>query len=226
MFDLGVITTNWEILLRGALETLRLAGASCVLALLIGVSLGIVRTLPLRPLTWASRIYVEIWRGTPLLVQMYLLYFGLPSFGIVLSPFVAATIALSNNTGCYMAELVRSAIQGVSRGQVEAARALGLSYWQSLRLCVLPPAGLRALPGITGDLMDTVKWSSVAAVVVVPEATQVVGSIINLTFQGFGSLFLLLGLYYLAINYVIARLGRRLERSIARRQMGRVPANG
>jgi len=215
-FDPMQVVDNTRILLKGAGMTLLLSAASVVLAAVVGGVLGVMRSSTSRPVAWGSRAYVEIIRGTPLLVQMYMLYYGFPSLGITLSAFTAAAVALANNTGAYTAEIVRGAVQSVERSQPESARALGMGYWATYWRVVAPQALPIALPALVGEVVDIVKWSALASVVVVPEATQVVYQIVGRSYRGFGSLFLTLAVFYLLVTGLVAAVSRRVERRMTR----------
>ena len=216
VFDLHQVTDNLGILAAGAGTTLLLALTAIVLAAIVGVALAAMRSAPWKPVLWVSRAYIELIRGTPLLVQMYILYYGLPSLGLTLSAFQAAAIALALNSGAYVGEILRSAIQSVERSQRESGRAVGLSFWATQRRIVLPQAAPLALPSLVGEVVDIVKWSSLGSIVVVPEATQVVYQIVNQSYRGFGILFLVLAAFYLVVTALIAALSRRLERRMTR----------
>jgi len=216
MFDLSQVWNNTGALAMGAATTLLLSLTAIALAAVIGVFLAIVRSSPLWPLAWGSRVYVEVIRGTPLLVQMYILYYGLPSLGITFSAFTAAALALAINSGAYVGEILRSAIQSVGRSQRESAIAVGMSKLATQTRIVFPQAFPIALPALVGEIIDIIKWSSLGTIVVVPEATQVVYRIVSQSYRGFGILFLVLAAFYLCVTGALALLSRRLERRLTR----------
>ena len=120
MFDLAQVRNNAAVLASGAATTLLLSSTAILLAAVLGLLLAILRSFSWRPLLWGSRTYVELIRGTPLLVQMYIVYYGLPSIGVTLSAFNSAAVALAFNSAAYVAEILRSAIQSVGKSQSES----------------------------------------------------------------------------------------------------------
>lgn len=169
---MSVVLDNLDVFLDGMRRTLELSVLSFLFAFVVGVVVAALRVSPVPPLRWASATYVELVRNTPLLVLMFLMVFGLPSVGFTYSYFVSAIIVLSAYTGTFVAETVRSGINAVSKGQAEAARAVGLTFPQVLRLVVLPQA-LRTVVGPLGGIfIALLKNSSLAAVIAVPELTS------------------------------------------------------
>jgi ABC-type amino acid transport system permease subunit len=147
---------------------------------------------------------------------MYILYYGLPSLGITLSPMTAAALALAINSGAYIGEILRAAVQAVPRAQSESSRAVGMGFVTTQIRVVYPQALPLALPGLVGEAIDIVKWSAIGSIVVVPEATQVVTQIVAQSYRGFGIMFLLLALFYLVLTASLAALGRKLEQRLTR----------
>lgn len=153
-------------------RTLELSVLSFVLAFILGIAVAALRVSPVPPLRWASATYVELVRNTPLLVLMFLMVFGLPSIGFTYSYFTSAIVVLSAYTGTFVAETLRSGINAVSKGQAEAARAIGLTFPQMIRLVVMPQA-LRTVVGPLGGIfIALLKNSSLAVVINVPELTS------------------------------------------------------
>ena len=216
MFDPAQVLDNLTLLAAGAWKTLALSATAVVLAGVVGLILAALRSAPWRGLSGVARAYIELIRGTPLLVQMYVLYYGLPSLGITLSAFIAAALALALNSGAYVGEILRSAVQSVERSQRESGRAMGMSYFATQVRIVYPQALPIALPSLIGEVVDIVKWSSLASIVVVPEATQVVYLIVSQSYRGFGILFLTLAAFYLAVTGALSWLARRFERRVTR----------
>jgi glutamate transport system permease protein len=168
---MSVVLDNLDVFLEGMRRTLELSLLSFALAMLIGVVVAAFRVSPVPPLRWASATYIELIRNTPLLVLMALMVFGLPSAGFTFSYFTSAIIVLSFYTGTFVAETVRSGVNSVSKGQAEAARAIGLTFPQTLRLVVMPQA-LRTVVGPLGGIfIALLKNSGLAAVINVPELT-------------------------------------------------------
>lgn len=222
MFDLSLVIDNGPRLALGALTTVLLAALAITGALLIGTILGLARNSSRRVLRVLTRGYVDLIRGTPLLIQMYLIYYALPGVGITLDAFPSAALALTLNSSAYITEIVRGSINSVPRSQVEAGRALGLSPARVLLRITAPQALRVAIPPLVGEFIDVVKWSSVASIVVVTEVTQVVTTIIGRTFSfvGYVQLSVLLTLFYLALTSSMSALGRMLERRVSRHAIG------
>jgi His/Glu/Gln/Arg/opine family amino acid ABC transporter permease subunit len=169
---MSVVFDNLDIFLQGMRRTLELSVLSFALAMVLGIVVAALRVSPVPPLRWASATYVELIRNTPLLVLMFLMVFGLPSVGVTFSFYTSAILVLSAYTGTFVAETIRSGINAVSKGQVEAARAIGLTFPQLLRLVVLPQA-LRTVVGPLGGIfIALLKNSSLAVVIAVPELTS------------------------------------------------------
>ncbi len=155
------VIDNLGILIEGFKTTIALSIIAAFLSLAIGVVVAVMRIAPTGGLRLIGAVYVEFFRNTPLLVQAYAVYFGLPKLGVRLDPFIAGTIALSLYTGAYVAETVRSGILSIPTGQTEAARSLGLGYIQTLRLVILPQALRIVLPPLGNLLIAMVKNSAI-----------------------------------------------------------------
>ncbi len=128
-----------------------------------------MRMSPLWPVRWLARFYISIFRGTPLIAQLFMIYYGLPQFGIELDPIPAAMIGLSLNTAAYTSETLRAAISAIDKGQWEAAASIGMTPWQTLRRAILPQAARVALPPLSNSFISLVKDTSLAATIQVPE---------------------------------------------------------
>ncbi len=198
---------------QGALVTLVMALAAMLLAAPLGMLLALVRT-ETRPLGRAAAVYVEVVRGTPVLLQLYLLYYGLA--GVVsLSPWTAAILGLGLNYAAYEAEIYRGALAAVPVGQWEAALAIGMTRRMALREIILPQALRLALPGVTNDFISLLKDSSLVSVLTVVELTKRM-TITAVDNRGWFAPGLLCAGLYFALGYPFARLARRLERQLAR----------
>jgi His/Glu/Gln/Arg/opine family amino acid ABC transporter permease subunit len=154
-----------DYLASGLRETALLALVSIAASLLAGILLGAVLTLPSRPVRAVARVYVEIWRGLPIIIILYFIFFVLPVIGVLVNTFVAAAIGLSLWGSANMAEVVRGAVQSVPRGQAEAAAALGFSWTGRMRHVLLPQAARRALPPLIGLVVNLTQQTSLAAVI-------------------------------------------------------------
>jgi polar amino acid transport system substrate-binding protein len=195
--------------LEGALVTLLVSLFSFALASPLGMALAVLRLYAGKPWQWLSAVYVELFRGTPLLLQLYVLYFGLADV-IRLSPFTAAILGLALNYGAYEAEVYRGALLSVPAGQTEAARTLGLTRLQALRYVVFPQALRTALPAVTNDFVALLKDSSLISVITVVELTKRM-TILAVELRDWVTPGLLCAALYFAMSFPLARLARRIE---------------
>jgi polar amino acid transport system substrate-binding protein len=198
--------------LQGALVTLLISLFSFALASPLGIALAILRLYTGRPGRWLAAAYVEVFRGTPLLLQLYVLYFGLADV-IRLDPMTAAILGLALNYGAYEAEVYRGALSSVPHGQTEAARALGLSRWQALRHVVFPQALRTALPAVTNDFVALLKDSSLISVITVVELTKRM-TILAVELRDWVTPGLLCAALYFVMSFPLARWARRIERRL------------
>jgi polar amino acid transport system substrate-binding protein len=197
-------------LLQGAVTTLVISLVAMVFAVILGLGLATIRLFAPAPLAWVAMAYVEVIRGTPLLIQLYLLYYGLPTLGIKLTPMVAAIAGLALNYGAYEAENYRAGIRAIPKGQLEAAYALGMTRVQALIHVILPQAVRIALPSVTNDFIALFKDSSLVSVITMVELTKVYGMLASTTYDYIG-LGLLTAAIYFAIGYPAARFANWLE---------------
>lgn len=200
---------------RAALMTLALSFVAMGMAIPLGVVLALARTYGRRPLRWLATAYIEFMRGTPLLVQLVMLYFGLPELGVTLSPFVAGALALGLNYAAAEAENYRAGLESVPTAQLEAAWALRLTTAQALRYVVGPQAVRIAIPPVTNDFIALLKDSSLVSLVTLTELTKTYVNLANATRDHLG-LGLVVALWYLAIGLPFARLARYAERRLGR----------
>jgi polar amino acid transport system substrate-binding protein len=205
--------------LRGAGLTLLVSVLSMGLAIMLGVLLALVRTFASAPFSWLATAYIEFVRGTPLLVQLTMLYFGLPELGLRLDPFVAGCLALGLNYAAAEAENYRAGLTSVQAGQHEAAFTLGLSRLQTLRHVVAPQALRVALPPMTNDFIALLKDSSLVALVTLIELNKTYMMLANATRDHLG-LGLVVALWYLLLGLPFARLSRFVEARLASRSRG------
>ena len=191
--------------------TIPLSIIAFVLALVVAVLATAMRLSRIRPLQWVSRFYVWLFRGTPILVQLFIIFYGLPAAGITLSAWTSAIIAFTLNTGAYAAETLRASVQSIPRGQLEAARTLNYTGWQTVRHVVAPQALRIALPPLGNDLIDLVKGTSLVMVITLADVFQVGRQIAAANFQPL-ALYAEVAVIYLAIFTVLSFLQSRLER--------------
>lgn len=204
-------TLLWAALLFTAPLTL----LSFVLGLAVGLLTALARLFGAKPLVAIARFYVWIFRGTPLLVQLFLIFYGLPSAGILLDAFTAALIGFTLNIGAYSSEIIRAVIASVPRGQWEAAYSIGMTWSQAMRRTILPQAARTAVPPLSNTFISLVKDTSLAAAITVPEMFQAAQRIVATTYEPL-ILYIEAALLYLAMSSVLSALQVRLEERLNR----------
>jgi glutamine transport system permease protein len=217
MYKNTAITWNDAVLLANGLAmTLFVFILSFAVGTLIGFVLALIRERRVPGLAQLAIVYVELFRNSPLLVQLFLIFFGLPSvFGINLTPLTAGLIALSINTGAFMAVIIQAAIEEVPRGQWEASRASGLGYWQTMRYIVLPQAVRATIPPTISLAVGQLQVSSLISIVGVIDLTKV-GSMLNLRTQAPYLIWTIVGIGYFAVSKPLSVLADWAEARLAR----------
>ncbi len=209
----------WPLAKAALTMTIPLTIISFAIGLVIALAVALARLSPNVVLSNIARFYISIIRGTPLLVQLFIVFFALPEFGVKIDPFPAAVIAFSLNVGGYAAEIIRSAIQSIPKGQWEAAETIGLNYTGTLRRIILPQAARVAVPPLSNTLISLVKDTSLASTILVTELLRQAQIVAAPTFEFF-ALYGTAAIYYWVICLVLSfgqsRLERRLERHVAR----------
>jgi His/Glu/Gln/Arg/opine family amino acid ABC transporter permease subunit len=214
--DLGVLWNNLDYLLTGAIVTVRLSVVGLALAVMLGSVSGVVRLYAAQPFRAAAAVYVETFRGTPVLVQIFFVFFGLPLvLDFKVSAFVAVVVALSLNSGAYFSEIMRGGLQSIAADQWLGGRALGLGEWQVLRHIIIPQAIRRMIPPAIGQFTILVKDTSVASVVGLFELTKAGQHVVERTFASF-EIFALVGVIYFIVCFLGSNLSRSLERRLER----------
>lgn len=203
------------IMLRGTGYTLLFALSSMLGGLVLGFALAVARIVPWKFVHWPAAVYVSLMRGTPLLVQIFVLYYGLPSVGIEFSPLMAGVLTLSLNAGAYLSESLRGAILGVTRGQWSASYSLGLTYPQTLRYVVVPQAVRIAVPSMSNTLISLIKDSSLVSVITVTELMLSTKEIIAVTFRPL-PLYIAAAMVYWFLSICFEALQHRLEKKLER----------
>jgi polar amino acid transport system permease protein len=198
-------------LLRGTLVTIELTVISLVLSLIMGLAIALGRLSDKKIINKLCNIYISVIRGTPLLVQMMYVYFVFPQFGLSLSAFQAAIIALSVNESAYMAETFRAGIKAVPKGQMEAAKAIGMDYSLSMRRIILPQAITHVMPAIGNSAIILIKNSSLGAVITVSEVMQQGNLLAASTYQNL-QIFTMVAIIYWILHYPLAILVDYLEK--------------
>ena len=214
----GQVLAKWDqwkagLLLQGLILTLKISIISIFLGILIGLFTGLARLSNSPAPKWLAIGYIELIRGTPLLVQIYIFYFFVGQV-FRLSSFWAGTLALSVFAGAYVAEIIRAGIQSIHKGQMEAARSLGMSYYLSMRFIILPQAFKRILPPLAGQFISLIKDSSLVGVIALVELTRAGREIGTSTFNYFEVFFTVAALY-LILTFTLSMLVQFLERRFA-----------
>jgi cystine transport system permease protein len=203
------------VMLTGAGYTLVFAVAAMVGGLAIGFPVAVMRMSPWALVRWPAAIYVSCMRGTPLLVQLFVIYYGLPSVGIEFTPVTAGVLALSLNAGAYLSESLRGAIAAIGQGQWRASFSLGLGYWQTLHHVVLPQALRVAVPSMSNTLISLIKDTSLVSVITMTELMLATKEVIATTFRPL-PLYIAAALIYWALSLAFEALQRKAERRLNR----------
>lgn len=216
----SIIQTYWTLLIRSLGQTLLLTLFSLFFAFFIGLLFGLMNVSRSRLLNFLGTVYVDGIRGVPLIVLAYFIYFGIPAVvqaagnsGFKLSALVAGIISLSMNAGAYMAEIFRAGIQSVDRGQMEAARSLGLTYGTSMRKVVLPQAIRTMVPAIISQFIISLKDTSILSVIGFPELTKAGNIIVGNTFAAL-QVWGIVAIMYMVVIVTLSRLAKKLERRL------------
>ncbi|TVX93135.1 amino acid ABC transporter permease [Paenibacillus agilis] len=210
---MSVFETLWEykeMYLQGAGVTLLLTICSILFGVILGFGLVFMRLSEVKPVRWLATAYIEIFRGTPLLVQLLIIYFALP---IQVDKFTAGVIAVGLNSAAYLAEIFRAGIQGVDKGQVEAARSLGMTQKQTMRYIVIPQALRSVLPAIGNEFIVIIKETSIVMVIGLADLMYNADLIRTKTYQPFPSL-VGAAIVYFIMTFSMSKLIGRLERKL------------
>lgn len=202
-------------LLKGAIFTVVLSVGGMFFGLLFGFVLALMRLYGFTAVRWLARIYVSFFRGTPLLVQLFMIYYGLPQAGIELDPLPAALIGFSLNMAAYVCEILRAAIGSIDKGQWEAAASIGMTRAETLRRVILPQAARTALPPLGNSFISLVKDTALAATIQVPELFRQAQLITARTFEVF-TMYLAAALIYWILASILSHLQNRLEDRVNR----------
>jgi polar amino acid transport system permease protein len=209
MFE--ILLNHYPVLLNGLTTTLVVSLSAIALGLVLGVLLAFGLTSRYRLVRWPCGLYRSFWRGTPILLQLLLVFYLLPEIGIEVAPITAAILTLTLNTTAFQAEIFRSGISHIPMGQIEAARMAGISAWQTRRHIIMPQVFRLTLPPLTNEIITILKNSSLISVIAVTELMRVSEQIVSRTFQPLET-YLAAAMLYLAVNLVLARISAYLER--------------
>ncbi|QJW47689.1 amino acid ABC transporter permease [bacterium BFN5] len=204
---------DWSVFAEGFVMTIALSVVALALALLLGILFGVLGTAQWKPFRWINRVYVEFIQNTPLVIQVFFLYHGLPHLGIMLPVFTVGMFGVGVYHGAYIAEVVRAGIQAVPRGQLEAAYSQGFSYWEAMRYIILPQAKRMSYPPLTNQAVSLIKNTSVMAMVAGGDLMYHADSWASSNLY-YGPAYVVTGLLYIAICFPLATYARRLERKL------------
>ncbi|MDY3711253.1 MAG: amino acid ABC transporter permease [Agathobaculum sp.] len=217
-----IITTYGSLLLRAMGQTLLLALCGLFFACILGLIFGLLSVLKSRVCNAISTIFVDVIRGEPMIVLAFFIYFGVPQLfnsilriPMMLSALQAGTIALALNCGAYMAEIIRAGIQSVDKGQMEAARSLGLPYWKAMQKVVLPQAIRTMIPSIINQFIITLKDTSILSIIGFPELVNTAKNVVANTMRSF-EVWFIVGVMYLIVITILSRFAKAMERRINR----------
>ncbi|MBM7572421.1 amino acid ABC transporter permease [Aquibacillus albus] len=214
-FDVQLAIDNLPFIVGGLPMTIAVSFLGMAIGLIIGLFLALGRNSNSRLLRWPARLYISFMRGTPILVFLFILYFGLPVVGIEFTAFQAAVIGFGLNSAAYIAEINRAALNSVPSVQWESAKALGLSYWKTLQHVILPQATRISIPPLTNVFLDLVKATSLAAVITVPELFQKAQIAGGRSFDTL-TMYLLVAMIYWPLCIFISIFQERLEKRFSR----------
>lgn len=202
---------EWQALLAGASVTIEITLSALTLSVLFGLLVGIARLDPSKRVRYgAATVYLSFFRGTPLLVQLFIWFYGLPRFGLLLPAFVCGMVGLGMYSAAYVSEIVRGAIQSVDRGQMEAARSLGMSYRQAMFKIILPQAFIRMIPPLGNEAISLIKNSALVSLLTIHDLMHEGQKIISVSYRSL-EVYLVIALLYWIMTTVTTMILRRVE---------------
>lgn len=219
---IDIITNFGSVLVSAMGQTLLLALCGLLFGTLLGLIFGILSVVKNKVCNVIASIFVDLIRGVPMIVLAFFVFFGVPyllnnmmGFSMTLSALQAGTICLALNCGAYMAEIIRAGIQSVDKGQMEAARSLGLPYWRAMQRVVLPQAIRTMIPSIINQFIITLKDTSILSVIGFPELVNRAKNVVAISFKSF-QVWAIVGIMYLIVITILSKLSKKLERGWAR----------
>lgn len=219
--DFSVLSGYYGVFIQGAKTTIIISLVSLVIGFVLGLLICLMKMSKIKILRWPASAYVQILRGTPLFVQIFIIYFGLPQLGIQFpdigpfsSDFVSGAFALSINSSAYIAEIFRSGIQAVDKGQMEASRSLGLGYVDAMRYVIVPQAVKNVLPALANEFITLVKESSIISVIGVQELMFKAGIVRTSLYRPFEP-YIMAAIMYLVMTTILSLLVGLLEKKLA-----------
>ncbi|AZV61379.1 amino acid ABC transporter permease [Peribacillus castrilensis] len=211
---MDIIVAALPLLLKGLQVTLYIFVIAIILGFLIGLLVALLRLAPIKILNWIAKVYVDAIRGTPFIVQLFFIYFGVNSLNLIsLDSTTAGIITVAINAGAYFAEIIRAGIQSIDKGQTEAARSIGFTGAQTMRYVVLPQAFRRMLPTITNQSIISLKDTSLLSVIGIADLTQQGQIQASATFEAF-KIWLAVGVIYFIIIYLLTLIANFIERRV------------
>lgn len=212
--DFSPVWAGWPELLRGALMTIQITAAALLLGCVLGLLAGIGRLDPRKRVIYGiCTAYLAVIRGTPLLVQLFILFFGLPHFGIILPAFVCGVLGLGIYSGAYVSEIVRGSIQSVDRGQTEAARSIGMSSGQAMRAIILPQAVVRMVPPLGNEFIALIKNSALVSLLTIHDLMHEGQKIISVSYRSL-EVYLVIAVVYFVLTGITALVLRHIEQRL------------
>ncbi|MBQ1940723.1 MAG: amino acid ABC transporter permease [Anaerovibrio sp.] len=212
--NIDLMINSIPLLIVGAGITIQITAISVAIGLVIGMFVGVARVSNIRPLRWLAAVYVDFLRGTPLLVQIFLIYFALPVLlGNRVDPFIAAITACGINSGAYIAEIFRAGIQAIDDGQMEAGRSLGMTWWQTMWYIIIPQAFRNIVPPLGNEFIALLKDSSLVSVIGFEELTRR-GQLIIARTYGSLEIWICVAIIYLIMTLTISRFVAFLEKRL------------
>ncbi|RJS60396.1 amino acid ABC transporter permease [Bacillus sp. PK3_68] len=206
------ITNSLPYLMKGLQVTLYIFVIAIILGFILGLIMALLRLAPLKILNWIAKIFIDAIRGTPFLVQLFFIYFGLNSLEwISFDRTTAGVITIAINAGAYFAEIIRAGIQSIDKGQTEASRSIGLTGIQTMRYIILPQAFRRMLPALTNQSIISLKDTSLLSIIGIADLMQQGSVQVSATFEAF-KIWLVVGIIYFVVIYLLSVLGNFLER--------------
>ncbi|ETT53004.1 amino acid ABC transporter permease [Paenibacillus sp. FSL H7-689] len=212
--DFSFLLEHWQDYARSAWVTLELSFFGVLLGTLLGVIMALMRISRIWPIKFVASAYIELIRGTPMLVQILIIHYGLTVVGVNLPAFMSGVVALTMNSSAYMAEVFRAGIQAIDKGQTEASRSLGMTNGMTLRYIILPQAFRNMLPAIGNEFIIIIKDSSLVSMIGIAEIIYTARTIQGVTFQPLAPLLVAAGLYFI-ITFTLANLLSWLERRLS-----------
>jgi polar amino acid transport system permease protein len=214
ILDFTPVFADWPMLLAGAVVTIEVTAASLLLGCLIGLLVGIGRLNPARRLVYGlCSAYLLFFRGTPLLVQLFIWFFGLPQFGLMLPAWACGVLGLGMYSGAYVSEIVRGAIESIDRGQNEAARSLGMSASQSMRKIIIPQAFVRMIPPLGNEFIALIKNSALVSLLTIHDLMHEGQKIISVSYRSL-EVYLVIALIYLVMTSATSSALRFIEKRL------------